>query len=118
MTLFAMISPMFSGLGVASLWLVEASYLPQLWRLYRMKEADEFSFLFPGLNILGRLAGLAMSVSQGSQVFGWFFFTGIVLRMALLGEVIYYRTRSKRIQAREEQLRRGVSGELGAVGAP
>ena len=101
MLIFAAItaSPILVAIGSSSLWLVEVSYLPQLWRLYRLKEADEFSFLFPGLNVLGRVAGLALAITQHSPLFGWFFVTGIILRLALLSEVIYYRSRAKKIKA-------------------
>ena len=88
-----------SILGVCGLYLVEASYLPQLWRLYRLKEAHEFSFLFPGLNITGRLFGVVYSASQGQLVITWFFVVGIVLRSVLLGQVCYYRARTRRIHA-------------------
>ena len=83
-------------LGSVGLYMVEVSYLPQLWRLYRLKEADEFSFLFPGLNIVGRLAGLYVAIATHSPQFGWFFVVGIILRLALMSEVVYYRSRSKR----------------------
>ncbi len=81
----------FSILG---LYLVEASYLPQLWRLYRLKEADEFSFLFPGLNIAGRTCGVIFSITHHQSVLGWFFVVGIVLRATLLAQVCYYRLRT------------------------
>ena len=103
MLIFASItaSPFLVAVGSSSLWLVEVSYLPQLWRLYRLKEAEEFSFLFPGLNVLGRIAGLALAITQHSPLFGWFFVTGIVLRLALLTEVIYYRARTKKLKAQQ-----------------
>ena len=93
---------MFEIIGTIGLYLVEASYLPQLWRLYRLKEADEFSYMFPGLNVLGRLAGLALAISHHSQLFGWFFVVGITLRLALLGQVVYYRTVAKRRTTSEQ----------------
>jgi len=82
--------------GKLGIWLVEGSYLPQLWRLYRLKEADEFSFFFPALNIAGRLCGLAVAVDAGSVLFSWFFVVGITLRAALLAQVIYYRGLARR----------------------
>ncbi|HEY3779710.1 MAG TPA: PQ-loop repeat-containing protein [Fimbriimonadaceae bacterium] len=101
--------------GGSGLYLVEASYLPQIHRLYKLKEADEFSFLFPGLNIVGRLFGLALSITQHQPAFGWFFFIGILLRSVLLGQVIYYRTKKKK----QQQLAPEIAGETvdSAVGA-
>lgn len=78
-------------LGASGVWLVEASYLPQIVRLFRLKESDEFSFLFPTINIFGRLAGIAASVAGGNAMLGWFFVVGIVLRLVLLSQVVYYR---------------------------
>lgn len=83
-------------LGAAGLWLVEASYLPQIWRLFKLKEADEFSFLFPGLNIAGRVAGVIYTIEQGSFLLTWFFVVGITLRLILLGQVVFYRASKKR----------------------
>jgi PQ loop repeat protein len=86
---------------ILGLYLIEASYLPQLWRLHKLKQAHEFSFLFPGLNILGRLFGVAYSLSKGDQVIGLFFIVGIVLRGTLLGQVLYYRARARRLGAQK-----------------
>lgn len=83
-------------LTIVGLYLVEASYIPQLWRLYKLKEADEFSFLFPGLNIIGRLCGVIASIHSHNATFGWFFFVGIILRLTLLSEVCFYRLRARR----------------------
>lgn len=84
-------------LPVVGLYIVEASYLPQLWRLYRLKRADEFSVLFPFLNIFGRACGVVCSLMLHQSIFGWFFTFGIVLRSCLLLQVVYYRLRSTRI---------------------
>ena len=84
-------------IGALGLWLVEGSYLPQLWRLYRMKEAEEFSLMFSGLNLVGRLAGFAYALTVGQAVFGWFFLVGASLRGVLLFQVFYYRARKRRI---------------------
>jgi len=83
-------------IGASGIWLVEASYLPQIWKLFRMKEAYEFSFLFPALNIAGRLAGLVLSIQHGSAIFTWFFIVGIALRFVLFAQVIYYRAKAHR----------------------
>jgi uncharacterized protein with PQ loop repeat len=92
---------MIEIIGGSGLYLVEASYLPQLFRLHKLKEADEFSFLFPALNIVGRLAGVMLSIHDNKPTFTLFFIVGIVLRSALLSQVIYYRTRKKRLAISE-----------------
>jgi len=89
------VNPAFEWIGASGIWLVEASYLPQIWKLFRLKEAHEFSFLFPSLNIAGRLAGLMLSMQQGMVIFSWFFIIGILLRVTLFAQVVYYRAKSK-----------------------
>lgn len=91
-----LVLPILAILGKSGIWLVEASYLPQLWKLYRIKEAHEFSFLFPGLNVAGRLAGVGVAIQTNNAFLAWFFVVGICLRLILLGQVIYYRRRAKR----------------------
>ena len=84
-------------LGLIATWLVEGSYVPQLWRLYKLKHADEFSLLFPLLNLMGRIAGLAASILKQDAVFSGFFLVGIVVRLTLLCQVLYYRARARRL---------------------
>ena len=84
-------------LGTLGLYMVEASYLPQIARLAKLKEADEFSFLFPSLNIIGRLFGLFLAISKHQPTFTWFFIVGIILRTVLMLQVVYYRTRKRRL---------------------
>jgi uncharacterized protein with PQ loop repeat len=82
-------------LSIVGLYVVEASYLPQLWRLYRLKEADEFSFLFPILNTVGRICGVIYSLTTNEASMAAFFITGIVLRCTLLAQVVFYRRRKR-----------------------
>ena len=84
-------------LGLLATGLVEGSYLPQLWRLHQLKHADEFSLLFPLLNLIGRLAGLSAAILQHSTVFSGFFLVGIVVRALLLSQVLYYRSLSRKL---------------------
>ena len=91
-------SVVISWIGASGIWLVEASYLPQIWKLYRIKEAYEFSFMFPALNIAGRLAGLMLSIQNGSAIFSAFFLVGILLRLTLFGQVVYYRAKGNKAE--------------------
>ena len=76
------------GLGMLA---IELSYVPQILRLGRLKRADEVSYLFPSLNLAGRLCALIYSISTGSSVFGVGFFVGASLRLTLLLQVAWYR---------------------------
>ena len=78
----------FGSLGLLA---IEGSYLPQLMRLYRLKQADEISYLFPALNLFGRLFAFAYSVSTQNAVFTIGFFVGSCLRLVLLVQVAWYR---------------------------
>jgi lipid-A-disaccharide synthase-like uncharacterized protein len=80
-------------LGAAGLVAIEGSYVPQIVRLFRLKKADEISYLFPGLNLAGRLMALAYSIAVGNAVFSVGFFFGAALRLALLAQVAWYRRR-------------------------
>lgn len=84
-------------LGVLATWLVEGSYLPQLWRIYQRKQAGDFSLLFLILNIAGRCAGLVAALLQGSPVFVGFFLVGISVRSILLFQVLYYHRRARKL---------------------
>jgi lipid-A-disaccharide synthase-like uncharacterized protein len=79
--------------GAAGLVAIEGSYLPQIVRLFRLKKADEISYLFPGLNLFGRILALTYSATVGNAVFTVGFFVGAALRLALLAQVAWYRRR-------------------------
>lgn len=70
---------------------IEASYVPQIVRLHRMKRAEEVSLLFPALNLLGRVLALAYALGEGETVFVSGFALGIALRLVLLVQVAWYR---------------------------
>lgn len=79
-------------LAVLGMGLMECSYIPQLAKLYQMKEADEFSLLFPSMNFLGRLLAAAYSLSIHQYTLGFGFVFGMAIRFTLMMQVIYYRT--------------------------
>ena len=78
-------------LGSAGFLAIEASYVPQIARLHRLKRAEEVSYLFPSLNALGRILALTYSLSEHDDVFVSGFLLGIALRAILLGQVFWYR---------------------------
>jgi len=77
--------------GALGMWLIEASYLPQIVRLFRRKEAGDVSVFFPGLNLTGRLLAVAYSVHAGTLVLAFGFFFGVLVRLTFLSQVVYYR---------------------------
>lgn len=82
-----------SLLGAAGFVAMEASYLPQITRIFRRGRADDLSWFFPALNVLGRLAAFTYALSKGDNVFSLGFAVGMVLRATLLVQVLYYRFR-------------------------
>ena len=82
---------MLAVLGTAGLLSIELSYVPQIARLHRLKQADDVSVFFPALNLFGRLLALTYSIGIGQPIFGVGFFVGAVLRATLLVQVVYYR---------------------------
>jgi hypothetical protein len=83
-------------LGALGMVAVEGSYAPQLLRLYKLKRADEISYLFPGLNFCGRVLAMSYSLIVGNSVFGFGFMFGCALRFALLCQVYWYRNGGRR----------------------
>ena len=78
-------------IGSAGIVAIEASYLPQIARLYRRKHADDVSIFFPGLNVTGRVLALIYSLVTHDTVFIAGFIVGILLRLVLLSQVAWYR---------------------------
>lgn len=78
-------------LGYAAIAAIEASYVPQLARLHRLKHADDVSFFFPALNFGGRAMALAYSLACGEPVFTVGFTVGLAVRGAFLLQVLWYR---------------------------
>jgi len=81
----------FWWMGSAGFLAIEASYVPQIARLHRLKRAEEVSFFFPALNVLGRVLALVYALGQHESVFVSGFVMGIALRLVLLGQVAWYR---------------------------
>lgn len=78
-------------IGVLGMISMEASYLPQIVRLYRLKRAEEVSFFFPAMSLLGRLLALLYAVFASQSLFSVGFCVGIALRATLLGQTYWYR---------------------------
>jgi lipid-A-disaccharide synthase-like uncharacterized protein len=78
-------------LGTLGMIAIEGSYLPQIWRLYRLKHAEDISVLFPSLNLAGRILALSYSLSAHEPVFTLGFLAGAMLRATLLAQVVAYR---------------------------
>lgn len=70
---------------------IEASYLPQIRRLHRLKRAGEVSIYFPALNLFGRLLSFAYTLHAGESVLAMGFLAGIALRATFLTQVVHYR---------------------------
>jgi len=72
---------------------IEASYVPQIARLHRIKHADDVSYFFPTLNAAGRVLALLFAIASHNDIFVGGFLVGIALRLTLLGQVAWYRRR-------------------------
>lgn len=81
-------------LGSLGFVAIEASYVPQLLRVFRRKHADDISLLFPGLNFAGRVAAFGYSLHLADVILIVGFVFGLMLRGALLFQVAYYRGRA------------------------
>lgn len=78
-------------IGSLAIVAMEASYVPQIYRLARRRSADDVSMIFPALNVLGRLLAVTYALTRGDSVFVVGFMIGIALRGTLLVQVAYYR---------------------------
>ena len=92
---------LWADVSVAAFVLIEFSYMPQIIRLHRMKEAHEFHLLYPLLNLLGRILGLIAGIATHRQDISVGFAMGILVRLTLLWQVLYYRSR----ESAEKRLR-------------
>lgn len=89
-------------LGALGIAFIEISYLPQIFRLYKKKVADDISLFFPGLNLLGRLCAFAYAMHASIEVFALGFLVGIALRATLFFQVLYYRSFRPWLEKRRE----------------
>jgi lipid-A-disaccharide synthase-like uncharacterized protein len=99
-------------IGTVGIVAIEASYLPQIIRLFRLKRAQELSLFFPGLNLAGRLLALTYSALTGDHVFVVGFLFGSLLRFTLLLQVGWYRRASVRVVTPEHAAAPLLSGGL------
>lgn len=84
-------TPSLLWLGTLGVIAVETSYVPQILRLRKLKQAEELSFFFPVLNLLGRALALAYALLNHESVFSRGLMIGITLRAIFFAQVIYYR---------------------------
>lgn len=93
---------------------IESSYLPQIRRLFRIKEAEEISLWFPSANLFGRLLAITYTLSRHDIILAGGFMVGVALRTVFLGQVVYYRYRRSKLgygsQSFVRAIRDGVSG--------
>jgi uncharacterized protein with PQ loop repeat len=85
-------------LGLVATGLVEATALPQLWRLHQQKYTDSASVLWLCLHLLGRLVGLSAAILEHSELFIAFFLMGTLLRGALLAKTLSNRSQHRSLQ--------------------
>jgi uncharacterized protein with PQ loop repeat len=84
-------TPSLLWIGTLGVIAVETSYVPQIIRLYKMKQAEELSFFFPVLNLLGRALALTYALANHENVFSRGLIIGITLRAIFFAQVVYYR---------------------------
>ena len=94
----------FWWVGSAGFLAIEGSYVPQIARLHRLKRADEMSYLFPALNVLGRVLALGYAMAEHNDVFVSGFVLGISLRVVLLAQVFWYRRNAAPLRASRPEL--------------
>lgn len=86
---------MWELIGTLGIIAIEASYVPQIVRLWTTKKADDLSVFFPLLNLTGRIFVTLYAWHLGSFVMGLGFLTGIVVRATFLSLVLGYKPRRK-----------------------
>jgi hypothetical protein len=73
--------------------MIEGSYVSQVVKLYRTKQASDFNILFPLLNASGRLLVVMYTISKSEVILAVGFLFGLGIRFVLLGQVLYYQKR-------------------------
>lgn len=85
--------------------LVESSYIPQLFRLYRLKHAEEFSLWWPVLNLSGRAMEIVIAWYAQMPFFSLAVIIGFAIRTTFFGQVIYYRWKVRQLaRLRSEEI--------------
>lgn len=82
---------------------VETCYVPQLARLYKMKDAQEISLFFPSLNVIGRTITVVCLTHVGQNIFAFWIMIGLLLRFMFLAQVVYYRWRRRMLDRLREE---------------
>lgn len=85
----------FWVVGTLGIVAMEASYVPQIVRLWRRGQAHDLSVFFPGLNVFGRLLAVVYATLNHELVFGAGFLFGIFVRGSLLAQVVALKVRKK-----------------------
>lgn len=88
--------------GTLGIIAMEASYVPQIVRLWRRGQAHDLSVFFPGLNVLGRLFAVIYATLNHELVFGAGFLFGIFIRGSLLAQVVALKVRARKAEKAAE----------------
>ena len=86
---------MWEMIGLIGMLGIEASYVPQIIRLFQTKKAGDVSPFFPGMNLMGRIMAFAYSMHLGQSILGLGFFIGMTLRAVFLVQVLHYQNRER-----------------------
>ena len=84
--------------GVLGIVAIEASYVPQIARLWRRGQAHDVSIFFPALNVLGRTLAVTYAFLRHEPVFSAGFMFGILVRGTLLVQVAALKLKERRLR--------------------
>jgi uncharacterized protein with PQ loop repeat len=87
---------MWSLIAGVGMWLMELSYVPQLFRMWKIKDARGISVLFPSLNIVGRFLAMLYTWHAGELVLATGFMVGWTLRVMFLSQIVYYQQKNNK----------------------
>jgi len=94
-------------LAITATAVIEGAYVPQLFRLARLKEANAISLFFPALSVVGRLMAIAYMAHRGENIFAFGICIGVMLRGTFLAQAVYYKWRrwqAERLRERTVQI--------------
>ena len=97
---------MWELIGLLGMLAIEASYVPQIIKLYKTQKAGDVSPLFPGMNLLGRVMAFSYSMHLGQAILGFGFFIGMTLRAVFLVQVLYYQNLSQKLSPNGQRPKR------------
>lgn len=98
--------------GTLGIVAMEASYVPQIVRLWRRGQAHDLSVFFPGLNVLGRLLAVVYAALSHELVFGAGFLFGIFIRGSLLAQVVALKVRAHKAAKADALLKESDSSPV------